>query len=372
MTDLEALRAAAVTTWDLARRFVFPGDDELLKDLPELTLDAASFRIEFRLQLDVLGWDSDQARTMIALRFAQAVQKVPESLWTLYIRGHWPERTDRLPLTGPLNAKKLRKAFSPKRRPVDDPRPNPFTSGHMYLMSTTPREDLTAQLCLFAVQTDLSLGDDQVFRWLEDHLTRTYCSRLRDREDVAREMLLRLIRNKWWTEDARGWRKYVGNVRRHVRRQYRVGLSQNHLESVVDPRTVRDPLEEGDDGSTHTNHTPSARRAASPYDPQGSVFTIEEASRRIGMSLSTLYSWVDHGRVAVEHDGTRRVIRGREVERLRSIPTLPTVIAVVARARDCSADAARRHVSRLRQRGRSLEDILRQYEETSDSGDRQS
>jgi hypothetical protein len=79
MTDLEALRAAAVTTWDLAREFVFPGDDELLKDLPKSTVEGASFRIVFRLQLDVLGWVSDQARTMIVLRFEPAGQKVSDS-----------------------------------------------------------------------------------------------------------------------------------------------------------------------------------------------------------------------------------------------------------------------------------------------------
>ena len=71
-SDLEAVLAASERVVELAQQHVFPGEAEFLLDLPALALESPSFRVEFRLQLDALGWDNELARTMIALRFGPA------------------------------------------------------------------------------------------------------------------------------------------------------------------------------------------------------------------------------------------------------------------------------------------------------------
>ena len=88
MTDPEALKSAASTTWDLVRQFVFPGEAELLKELPVLTISGESSRIEFRIQQDLIDQKGGHERAMVVLRFAPTGSDMPEPCWTLYVQGH--------------------------------------------------------------------------------------------------------------------------------------------------------------------------------------------------------------------------------------------------------------------------------------------
>ena len=153
MTDSEALLAGAATAWHLAREAVFPGEAELVRDLPKLTVEGQTLRIEFRLQQDFLGPGVEHDRTMVALRFVPTSQATPALPWTLHVRGDWPERTDRFPRVGPLRVRRLRKALTPTRRRDGDPHRDTFMSEDVYVMPQTPPDDLTAQVVLFVWQT---------------------------------------------------------------------------------------------------------------------------------------------------------------------------------------------------------------------------
>ena len=141
MTDLETLEHVAAATWDLVRLYVFPGSGGwLVKDLPDRTLDGKSFRVEFRLQQDLLGTTAEgpePERTMVVLRFAPAGEPMPDFPWGVRVRGHWPERA-RFAAVGPLRARKLRKSFSPRRRQSDDR--YPAESDDIFLMEEAPHD----------------------------------------------------------------------------------------------------------------------------------------------------------------------------------------------------------------------------------------
>jgi excisionase family DNA binding protein len=347
MTDMEAIVAAARTVWSLAREFVFPGGEELLKECPELTLEGGAFRIAFRLQQDLVDRNRNLERTMIALRFMPPGQRVSECPPTLYVRGHWAERTDQFSRVGPLCAKKLRKAFSPKRRPENDPHVGELLSDDLYLMENLPPDDLTAQICLFAIQTERS-DDPELNVWLENYIVRTFTLRpLSARTDIARDIIVRLISNKWWAEDPKAWRKYIARVRGGVARSYRqLGTFDCHTAA-------------GKVRASGIHGAPTL-----PPDLGGNFLTVDEARRRFNVKPSTLYSWIHARRIAVKSGCGRFLIPTTEIERLVVSPKVKSAVMAVAAARPCSLATARRFVSRLRRdRGVSLDDILSQYGE---------
>ena len=86
-------------------------------------VSAEAFRIAFRLQQDVIDREGDRARTMVVLRFVRrGSREEPDPGWALYVRGDWPDRTDRFSRVGALRASRLRKAFSPRRQPPGTPK----------------------------------------------------------------------------------------------------------------------------------------------------------------------------------------------------------------------------------------------------------
>jgi Helix-turn-helix domain len=336
MKDLEAIEAVAARAWALACEAVFPGEAEFLKERPDLTVEGSSFRVQFRLQQDRLGPDSELERTMVTLRFQK--RRRSNKPWTVFVRGDWPERQDRFSRVGPLSAKQLRKAFSPRLRRKAK-RTEVARDENIYVMWEMPRMDLTAQLVLFAIQTKLS-SDESLMPFLQHYIQQTFRLRVRDRKDLALDVVLRLIQNKWWAEDARAWRKYIAKLV-WAHRSRHVPPSGQLARAVPDISAIRQ----------------AAERAL--YDPQGSLLTVEEASRKVGLSPSTLYSRIQRRLVAVEFDPKgRRLIRVSDVEKMIGTPRLKDVIRTAATVRRCHYEAARKYVSRLRRQGHSLDAIL--------------
>jgi hypothetical protein len=373
-SDLKAVIAATETVWELVQQRVFPGEAEFLLELPELTIESSSFRLEFRLQQDRLGWDSDAERTMIPMRFGPARERLPDSPWTLYVRGDWPERTDRFPRRGPLRVARLRKAFSPKRRPPDDPHSDVMRNDDLYVMERAPKEDTTAQICLFLLQTGLS-DDAALFQWLSAYLTDDFRLSASGRTELADAIVTHMLEHKWWAENSRSWRMYVARVARGLRK---AGLTTSDTETRstrTTPQTVEDDQiaridskRSAPDDSDHGLHLDETGRAwgmlrasIRPYDPTRAVYTVDEAVARTGLARSTIYSRIGRGRIAAAVDARgRMIISAAEVERLKITPRRNAVVALVAEARCCSRETARKYVYRLERRGRVLCDIQRE------------
>ncbi len=219
-TDLEAVDLTAQIVPNLAQRYIFPSESEFLLDLDEFTMASPSFRVEFRLQQDALGWDNELERTMLAVRFGPAGEPLSENPWTLYVRGDWRERTDRLPRRGKLRAGRLRKLLSPKRRRWDQADPYAPKDDDLYVMERTPGDDIKAQICLFVLQTELSQDTDgAMFNWLVDYLMRHFKLPTSDPRELARAMVTHILEHKWYAEDPRAWRKYVAAVRSGLNKQ---------------------------------------------------------------------------------------------------------------------------------------------------------
>lgn len=371
MTDFEAMSAAAQTAFELARQHVFPGDSALVTELPGLTITGSSFRVEFRLQQDFLGPGVEHDRTMVVLRFVPVDGPVPESPWTLFVRGNWPERTDRLSRGG---AKALRRTPSSKQRERGGIRlRDELRNDSLFLVERTHPEDVMAQLCLFVLHTSLS-DDSELMPWLEAYLLRRFRFRVRDRRDVARDVVLRLLRNKWWSEDFKGWTKYVARLIQvlerpylHAFREFNDALSLNRPsgERPVDYRTTENLLVHVID---HPDEEPEPESgiqsgdARCQYDPTGSIFTVEETSYRTNMSLSTLYSMIKRRQIAFEFDRQgRTVIPKSEVERLTRTVRQRDAVRLVETVRECPRATARKRVYRLRIQGKSLDEIVQMF-----------
>jgi excisionase family DNA binding protein len=359
-TDLEALESAATTVWELAREYVFTGAVEYLKMFPELTLTGPSFRIEFRLQQDVIDPAGDGARSMVMLRFAQLRRDVEDPGWTLSVRGHWPDRTDHFPRVGPWRGRQLRKAFSPKRQPAGSPDRFALTNDDIYVMDTTPPEDLTAQLCLFALQTELSI-DGTVMPWLLTYLTNTFAiSNHAARKEVATEVMLRLIRNNWWMEDARAWRAYVAKLLRAAGRDDSVQADEldDDLSDGTTERRVIEAIEGDHEGTDRPGPIGLPSKAPMALDLTKDTFSVQEASQYLGVSVGTVYSRIHKHQLRVQPAPGAFVIHKTDLDRAMAEPRLPDVIDAVAAARTRRVETARRHVSRLRRRGLTLDQIL--------------
>src|SRR5262249_25046145 len=108
MDDCKAVHAVCRTVLKLADQFVFPGEMEWLRELPNEQVRGVSFDAHFRLQEDVLDSQGGNSRTMIVVRFSEPGQPLQDEPWTIRIRGTWP-RTDRLPDSSPWSAKAFRR-----------------------------------------------------------------------------------------------------------------------------------------------------------------------------------------------------------------------------------------------------------------------
>ena len=225
LSDLDAVVEASEEAWRLAERDVFPRQLGLMNDLPELTRTASSFAVEFRTQQDRFGPAGDQdprpdsEGTMIALRFRPPDRPMSDAPWTVYVREWRPERADRLPDQGLLGTRKLRRMFSPKRS-GDRPFPDWAMSTDIWITKELPKDDLTAQLVLFVVQTELS-EDGAMFEWLFNYVRGHFklpVKQQADRDDLVQGTVAHLLEHRWWPQDWRAWRKYVAAcVRQKVR-----------------------------------------------------------------------------------------------------------------------------------------------------------
>jgi excisionase family DNA binding protein len=355
-TDLEALESAAATVWELARTYVFTGADEFLKTFPQLTVEAPSFRIEFQLQHDVIDAASDRVRTMVALRFTHLPRREDDPDWALYVRGHWPDRTDRFPTVGRFSARRLRRWLAPRQQPAGAEYRFAVPNDDVYLMETTPAVDVIAQLCVFVLQTELSI-DAELMPWLVQYIEKTFAIANDDaRSEIAMEVTLRLIQNKWWMENVRTWRHYIKSLLRVIGGKYVI-------------RSAEVPAERGDgmtedkriqaiEGGAENDDEPSMIRSAPILDMTKHTFSAQEASQHLGVSVGTVYSRIHKRQLDVQRVHGQFVISKSELDRATREPRLRDVIDAVAAARRCKREAARRQVHRLRRRGLTLDRIL--------------
>jgi excisionase family DNA binding protein len=229
-------------------------------------------------------------------------------------------------------------------------------------MPGMPREDLTAQTALFLLQTELST-EDELFRWLENYLRRHF--RLTfpgvDPGELARAIVLHAIEHKWYTEDARAWRRYIVHTRRGVLRQLlRQRASETDPDHLSASSDEEDRLIAGLDGEETASAGPPPPHR--PWDPTGEYFTPDEVARLTQRSRRTIYNWIQSKVIATQVRRRRRVITAEEVKRLKG--SLPRAVAIklLAQRRATSGrdnvTATRKWVYRREKAGDSLEDIL--------------
>ena len=364
-TDLAALELAAAAVWQLAVTRVFADEAdnvELVRTLPELGLTAPSFEIEFRLQQDVLDPVGDRVRTMVVLRFAHRAGDEPDPGWRVYVRGNWPDRTDRFARVGPLNVRRLRKAFSPRRQPPGTPDRFALANDDIYVMEQTPRQDITAQLCLFVLQTELS-AEPGVMTWLTTYISDNFTISIPEaRQDIAGDIVLRLIGHKWWMETPQAWRQYVTAHRRAVERSYRRSYGSVLPDDLGDDGGSEDRLIAAIDGEPQSVDAfapvyPAPR--ALPTSPTTTdACSVREASQCLGVSIGTIYSRIHKRQLPVLDTPGPFLIPRSALVRSSATTRLRDVIAAVAATRRCRVETARRRISRLRQRGHTLDQIL--------------
>src|SRR5258708_189951 len=95
--EVGAVEAICTTTLELAVEDVYPGNVGFRKDSPNRRIRAVLFETLFRVQTDRLGSEPHaKTRTMIVVQFSAQGQAVTADSWSLWVRGDWPERTDRL------------------------------------------------------------------------------------------------------------------------------------------------------------------------------------------------------------------------------------------------------------------------------------
>ena len=163
-------------------------------------------------------------------------------------------------------------------------------------------------------------------------------------------------------EDARAWRRYVAVHRNTVVRHYRVqggelpddrsdGMTEDQLIETIEgrPEATEDtrPIE------------PCAKPSSRTLDPAKEWFSVPEANQFLGVSIGAVYSRIHDRQLKVETSSKPFMIPRSELVRLAAAPKLSDVIDAVVKARGCHRDSARRHVSRVRQRGVALDEILK-------------
>ncbi len=358
-TDLALVLELASSVWRLLESDVFPGNEEFLRDLPDdLVPTARSFRVAVRLQRDEVGVNLDVARTMVALRFTPTGER-SGLVWTLHVRGDWPQRTDRLPTSGLARASRVRRLMAPKRR-TGSPEEYALHDDDIFLMATAPRADLTAQIILFLLQTELS-AEAELLEWLEGYFRRHFKAAGTDPAEMAREIALHALKHKWYMEDARAWRRYIAHTRRGLRRKLlRQRGSDIDVNHVHGGRGEEQRLIAGLDGEETASAGPPPPHTR--WDPTGEFFTIDEAARLIQRSRRTTYDRTQRELIATQMKRGRRVIAAEEVKRLQG--SLPRAVAIklLAQRRATSGRdkvaATRKWVYRREKAGDSLEDIL--------------
>jgi len=348
LDDWIGVQAVAATLIRSARGFVFPGEVEWRRELPDCTVRARSFDAYFRLQHDPLNWRTqnpvdwrpEESRTMLVIRFAPADQPLADEPWSLRVRGEWPTRRDRLPDDSPFSSKSLRtgrgwKHRKMSRRVADRRLPKVPWGRHdsLWIAEVKGRQaadnqfsDLEAQVGLFLLQTGSVLGDGEVRDHVVEYLRQTFSwLGVKDPDADVHLVYGHLLKHKWWLDDRRAWRKYVRACINGLAK------SQRH-------RAARVPH-------------------ASP-DEEGRL-TVDQFARAHGISRSSVYDWIRNGTLpAVKRKKDRRyMISADAVSQVRrpgiSRPQRADLIRVLVN-HGRSQEAARKWVSRQERSGLSF------------------
>ena len=200
------------------------------------------------------------------------------------------------------NARRLRKAFSPRRQPPGTSDRFALTNDDLYLMKTTPLPDLTAQLCLFVLQTDLS-AEPGVMQWLTLYVTRNFrIANHEARQEIAQDIVLRLLRHKWWMETPQAWRRYVATHRHAVERAYSCCSALPDGEVPDSRATTEDQLIAAIDGNPETAGDTGSVNPPIRFRPTSALSheacSVREASQLLGLSVGAVYCQDPHATVA--------------------------------------------------------------------------
>jgi hypothetical protein len=339
LSDGAAVQAIAETVFEVAAEYMFSGEAELLRELPDRRIRAKSFDAHFRLQADRPDWRSEHEQTMLVVLFAPAGKQIPEP-WSLWIRVSDPERKDRLRDDSPFSSKWLRQGRNWRgkgpglRRRRESPEEYRIPWGrhdNLWIVeAATPKAradqmaDIAAQVALFLLQARLAEPEGPVRDHLIDYLRRFKWRGIPidDRDADIYEVFEFLHRNKWWTDDWRAWRKLVrrcidGEVKKHRGRDKGIDLQP---------------------------------------DADGNL-TVHQFCLATGVRHSTAYQWIKEGRMRSVRNGCgRKMIPSREVPRIKDIPKRRDLLEL-ATQRGRSRAAARKWVYRQERAGKALTEI---------------
>jgi excisionase family DNA binding protein len=309
LSDHLAVPLICERVWILLQDHVLPGGSVLLREFPDLSVEGTSFRSELRLLTDRLGWQSDEARTLVAIRFGPPGEPLPPDPKALYVRVDWPERVDRLPELGRRGARRFRKHLAPKRSTSGFVVPSDILIPAAGPSRETVR-DVESQLALFLLQTDVlsEPGRSDVAQAFTEYLQELL--KLKRGDDVIQATFEAALRRFWWPPSATAWRAFLRTTARYRR------LRLAEREPAV-PRT----------------DTP--------------LLTVDGAVRLTRIPRSTLYALIQQRRIRSQRDSEGRVLVGRdEVLRYSQRLTKRTVIDRLVRERGLKRDAARKRVQR--------------------------
>jgi hypothetical protein len=337
LLDADAVRAIARVVLALADEHVFTGEGHwVVEELPDRTIKSASFDAHFRLQSDRVNWQTEEERTMVMVRFTAPGQPVGAATWSLWVRGVWPGRHERLPDASPFSSRKLRKRTTRSTGQSNNTaRPIPWGDYEkVWLNQPLNRKeaddqvvDVRAQVALFLLQTNIVPTDSAVRDDLIAYLRKTFRWRRIDDPDTAvYEVYEHLLTHKWWPDDWRGWRKFV--------------------------RACIDGLIRG--------RRYNAERKLCLAPDQDGYLTVDQFAIFCHMPRSTAYELVRRGDVcSVRRDrDDRTMILSTEAERIRRRVLRRDVIAM-AQAQGRSHSSARKWVYRQECAGRTLDEIAR-------------
>ncbi len=291
------------------------------------SIEGESFRARLYAVPDRVG-----DRLQLHIHFERLGGAGAERPWEAWVRCcNGQPREDRI--TGKL-ARQFQKAFPPAKVTAYEVAegkvlPRFVRTAHWWVSGGSPGEqdDITAQIWLFLLQTGVVQESAAAVAryWLWEYLERSF----RMTPEEASYALTALLTRYWRPLSARSWRTYIGiYLYRHPERAARRGSGIG-----------------------------TARPSVSENDPD--CFTVAEAARFLDIAPSTLYDWLQEGRVKPV---TARPVRGRtpvtlilraELERVKIEvrPKVQDLIALRQGLSGSSYEAARKWVRRQQQRG---------------------
>ena len=267
---------------------------------------------------------------LIVLCFHSRRDPPPEQPEYSYLNiGHGAVRAGyRTPRDGPLSGRKTRRMFSPKLAKGENRELSRELAQDLYIAPGTPREDVRAQLVPFLIQESLLKGQalSDAATGFQAYLKKSFraAGLSEERKDVWQQAFQDLVKNWYWPEDWRAWRKYVARCIHEATKKTRG--RHKHAEGAKDQEGAEELADVGIDEDEFRKkvrrsdaqvHTLPSR---SPWWPQ---LSIDELAEDLGTDGSYLYRLIRQGKISVQlykaqkGDYERRVVTRAEADRLQ-------------------------------------------------------